>query len=211
MNNQNDLEIEEILDFIMSEETAPSYEALQRWCKRYPSHQRELSAFFATWACQLEQKVTAEVDETSLANRMVSRALQLMDQIPAVETAGVFGDRRLLKVANERGFNIQDLAKECGVDDSVILKLDRCLLALDSIPEIFIRGVARAIPCSMGELQQYLMKPLKAASQHKAKRKPRTHPESFLEAIEGSDLPDADKVRWREIIANDAAIGRDLP
>jgi hypothetical protein len=70
------LPVEEVLDAILLEEATPTYEALARWCERYPEYRDELAKFFATWGEQESISQDVEIDEDRLASIGVSHALK---------------------------------------------------------------------------------------------------------------------------------------
>ena len=70
--------VEEVLDAILLEEATPTYEALVRWCERYPEYRDELAKFFATWGEQESISQDVEIDEDRLASVGVSHALNLL-------------------------------------------------------------------------------------------------------------------------------------
>jgi len=76
--NSPQISIEELLDTILFEESAPTYEALLKWCERYPSYRDELAKFFATWGVQENTSQDVEIDVDRLANLAVSHALNLV-------------------------------------------------------------------------------------------------------------------------------------
>jgi hypothetical protein len=76
--NTPQIPIEELLDTIIFEESAPTYEALLKWCERYPAHRDELAKFFATWGVQENISQEVEIDDDRLANLAVSHALNLV-------------------------------------------------------------------------------------------------------------------------------------
>lgn len=77
--NGPQISIEELLDTILFEESAPTYEALLKWCERYPAYRDELAKFFATWGVQENISQDVEIDEDRLANLAVSHALNLVE------------------------------------------------------------------------------------------------------------------------------------
>lgn len=72
------MEINDLLDAIMLEESEPSHEALTRWREKFPEHRDRLASFFAIWAIQKHQPKQTEVDEEKIASRLVSHARNIM-------------------------------------------------------------------------------------------------------------------------------------
>src|SRR2546426_1952159 len=72
------LSFDDLLDEMMLEEPKPSYEALVRWCERYPQYRDELAGFFATWAIQSDMPQTVEIDEERLVEKGVNHAMEIL-------------------------------------------------------------------------------------------------------------------------------------
>jgi DNA-binding PadR family transcriptional regulator len=87
------LSFDDVLDELMLEETKPDYEALVRWCDRYPQYRNELSEFFAIWAIQFDMPETVEIDEERLVEKGVKHAMEILRRqgrlIPDNEVASV--------------------------------------------------------------------------------------------------------------------------
>jgi DNA-binding PadR family transcriptional regulator len=87
------LSFEDVLNELMLKEPKPSYEALLRWCDRYPQYRDDLAEFFATWAIQSDMPETVEIDEEQLVEKGVNYAMEILRRqgrlIPNDEVASV--------------------------------------------------------------------------------------------------------------------------
>jgi hypothetical protein len=72
------MSFEDVLDELMLEEPKPTYEALVRWCGRYPEYRNELEQFFATWGVQSELPQQVEIDEERLVEKGVNHAMEIL-------------------------------------------------------------------------------------------------------------------------------------
>jgi hypothetical protein len=75
-----ELSFEEILDELMLEEPAPTYEALQRWQALYPKYRFSLARFFATWAIQRDMPSELQVNEERITGECVMQATEIARQ-----------------------------------------------------------------------------------------------------------------------------------
>ena len=196
---------DELLDWIGTEETEPSYEALARWCARFPQHADALTQYFATWAIQEEEPLILSLDVERLANRAVSHALNLLHEehqhsktaqtLPTLSTA-----------ARARGMTDAQLAAQCGLDETMLVKLARRRIPLATIPQLCCARLQEALALPFEDIFERLRGPPLAASagtRLKSQQKPVMRTETFSEALEASTLPEADKAVWRGILSDD--------
>ena len=205
MNRNDTVTLDDILDEIMLQEQEPNHQALTRWCKRYPEHTEELARFFATWAVQQVQTEHPAIDEELVASRMVSHALNLLhSQAVAVGVqVQAVSDARLHKMVRARGLSDDTLVSECGLDRSLLAKLDRHLIVFSSIPQACIDRLARVLErTAEAVITAVRGEPIPLAS-YKSKSKPTLRQEEFLDAVATSDLPDNSKQEWKRIAAGE--------
>ncbi|HUQ70195.1 MAG TPA: hypothetical protein VM165_11760 [Planctomycetaceae bacterium] len=197
--------LEDILDEIVLQEAEPNYQALTRWCERYPEHQAALAEFFATWGIQEEQSDVPAIDEDVVASRMVSHALNLLHSQPvssqAQESAVV--DTRLHKMVQASGLSYEAFVTGCGLDRSLLAKLDRHLIVATSIPEVCIQRLSQALKCAREIVVRAISGNPMLLLSHKAKGKPVARQETFLDAVATSDLSDSAKQEWQRIVAGE--------
>jgi transcriptional regulator with XRE-family HTH domain len=199
--------IDELLDWIGTEEAKPSHEALSRWCERFPQHADALADYFATWAVQEEEPLVLSLDVERLANRAVSHALNLLHEerqhasaAPPLPT--------LSAAARARGMTDAELASRCGLDESMVVKLARRRIPLTSIPQLCLARLQEALALPIEKLRERLRGPPLAASggaRLKSKRKPILATETFSEALEASTLSEGEKEVWRAALADGAS------
>lgn len=206
MNRKEDVALDEILDDIMLQESEPNHEALLRWCNKYPEHREALTRFFATWAVQIERGDVAAVDENRVASKMVSHALNLIYQERAQAPAGekVSLPSRLYRMIKLSTKSQEQLMAACNLDESLFAKLDRHLIFFESIPRLCLEKLSIAFQCAIEDVSRVLVGDPIPLAQHKAKSKPALRQETFLEAVASSDLSDAEKEAWKQVISGEA-------
>lgn len=207
MNSDGPMNLEEIQDAILLEETKPTHEALERWVALYPQHRAELVEFFATWAEQAAIPDETAIDEKKISSRLVSHALNLMYQqtaTPPATTQPVAaveeGVTRLSKAIAQRGMSESAFAAQCNLDGRLVAKLDRRLIRPSSIPKLLVRLVANVL-----ELRDAVVERLFAAEpiplhSYKAKKQPELKTEDFLNAVQTSGLPPDAKAEWARAV-----------
>jgi hypothetical protein len=203
--NSEHTPFEEALDEIMREESEPSYEVLTRWINRYPEHREALSSFFATWAVQERSPKEEPLDEARAGQRMVSQALNLLYQqsaAKAVETKKAHAQApRLCEIVKSSGFSLEEIGDRCGLDESIMLKLDRRLIRFLSIPFQLFERLSAALSRRVDAIKEMFMGDPIAAGANKAKGKPVIKTEDFLDAVRASDLPVEAKAEWARVVA----------
>ena len=80
------LTFDDVLNEVLLEESEPTYEALQRWTKRYPKYRDDLASFFATWGVQAVMPETATIDEEKLVKKGVEYALEIARRQGRIES-----------------------------------------------------------------------------------------------------------------------------
>lgn len=194
--------LEDVLDALMIEEREPTYAALMRWSARYPEHRDALARFFATWAVQIERPEENSVDEDRIANLGVSQALNIIDKrntrkdhIPDRGAAM----SRLTDMSRSKGVSEHELARQTGLDGSMIKKLD--LRRLTGVPSLCIERLAKTLRASVDLIRPLITGPpiMETGARYKAKTKPRPVTESFADAISSSSLAEPDKQFWLDV------------
>lgn len=201
--------VDELLDWIGTEETEPTYEALTRWCELFPQHTDALTKYFATWAIQEEEPVVLSLDVERLANRAVSHALNLLheerQQLQAAQPLPT-----LSAAARTRGMTDAELASRCGLDETMLVKLARRRIPLTTIPRLCFARLQEALALPFEEICERLRGPplaVSAGARLKSQRKPVIRTETFSEALEKSTLTEPEKAVWRGIVSDDPCEG----
>ncbi len=194
--------IEEILDDLLLQEPEPSHEALMRWCDRYPEHREELTRFFATWAVQEELPRQVTVDKDGIARRMVSHALNIVHRQNAARTAAETAPvPRLSEAIASVGLSEEEFACRCGLDESIVLKLDRRLIRVASIPRVCLERMAAILKMCVQAIQDMLSGAPIPLRSYKARGQPAIKVEDFLAAVQASDLSEDVKDEWARAVA----------
>lgn len=208
MNKEQYETFEDILDAIMLQEAEPSHQALMRWAARYPEHRDELARFFATWAVQKDEPKEATVDEARVGHRLVSHALNILHRQEAarVRTESAVAER-LSDAITSRGVSEEGFAACCGLDASIVAKLDRRLIRIASIPRKCLERIAAALHCGIEAVRSMLAGDPISLQSYKARGRPAIKVEDFLDAVRASDLSEEAKAEWIQIVAAEAATG----
>jgi hypothetical protein len=192
-------DLENVLNAVVLEEQAPNYDALLRWCKRYPKYQKELTRFFATWAIQMELSGDTPVDESRLANLGVSRALNLLNQQakepPKASTSGSKATR-LLVACMGAGVSREELAGRTELDVSIIDKLD--LRRLTNVPTICAERIAEVLHERTEYVQPLITGPpvVERGVRYKSAKRPGATVEDFTAAVRSSSLSKPQQDFW---------------
>lgn len=196
--NEDPIPLDELIDTIVLEEEAPTYTALVRWTDRYPAHADRLMSFFATWAIQESQPDDAEVDESSLASRAASYALDALHQRDA---------QRLLEGATRSAVSMEKLAERTGLERGILVKLDA--RRLTRIPAACIDRLSAALGISVQRIVTMVTGPPLpyATVRYKARSKPVAAVEEFAVAVEASNLSSDLKRFWRGEVAREESKG----
>lgn len=199
-NSNEALTIEDILDAVVLQESEPSYEALNRWCIRFPEHKEALSQFFATWAVQKASGERPVIDEALVGSRMVSHALNLLHQRAAstAKAQTLVAEDRLHKMVRAARLSEDAVMAECQLDESLFAKLDRHLIVFETIPRICFEKLSQAIRCKVQDVMRAVQGPPVLLTSYKSKAKPAPKQEGFLDAVSTSDLSDEMKKEWRQ-------------
>jgi hypothetical protein len=209
MTKVDAMTLDDILDQVMLEESEPSNEALKRWCKKFPEHRDALGRFFATWAVQNERPNTVRLNEDRIAKRLVSYALNLVHKQEAarVTATQAASQTSLCKLIKSSGLTEEEVASKCGLDELLLMKLDRRLIRFKSIPSVLFECVANVLRCSAELVRQVLIGDPIPLGAYKAKKKPAVKVEEFADAVRTSRLSDEKKAEWIRLTEEEAAKG----
>jgi hypothetical protein len=205
MSDETHTPLEETLDMILAEESEPSHEALMRWCKRYPQYCDELAKFFATWAVEKEMPGEATIDEAHVGNLMVSHVLNLLhhQKSASAEDSKAVVITRLAAEIAAKNLSEEEFGRQCGLDESIIAKLDRRLIRVLSIPLLCMKRMAAALALSVEAVKAMLTGPPISLRAHKAHGRPSPKVEDFIDAVRASDLSEEEKQEWIRAIAEE--------
>ena len=196
---QPKIDLENVLNAVVLEEQAPNYDALVRWCNRYPEYQEALTSFFATWAIQMELPVNTPVDESRLANLGVSRTLNLLDQQAKQTVKESTTERkatRLLLACKWAGVSREELATRIELDLSIIDKLD--LRRLTNVPTACADRIAEVLHERTEYVQPLITGPpvVEHGVRYKSTKRPGANLEDFAAAVRSSSLTKSQQEFW---------------
>lgn len=200
--NTQPIDLDDVLDSLMVEESKPSYAVLTRWIAKYPQFSKELADFFAVWAIQAERSDEVEIDSERLSNLAVSHAMELLHRRgTAQKSAAKSGSVRLFAAISAVGKTVQSAASELELDSPLLKKLD--LRRLTNLPGRLCEAASEQLSMSAEAFRTMVVGPpvINASAQHKAKGKLSLTTETFAHAVEHSSLPDDKKAYWASIIA----------
>jgi hypothetical protein len=200
--------LDDILDQFLLEHDAPTSSALAALLRLHPDHRESIVAFSTTWceqrllpaegpvghvkqqgfiekACALFESAAAKRDASSSPTEQRPQAAS-----PAASS--------LFELAQRAGLSLVDLVPLLGLDIGIVAKLDKRSIRLDTMPERLFSAIARAISCSIREIQEALAGPAAQAmpSFMIVRSGASTRPESFADAVRASTLPAAAKASW---------------
>jgi hypothetical protein len=113
-------------------------------------------------------------------------------------------NQTLLGRAKDLGLRVQDLALELRLGADVILKLERKLIQIDTIPSILVERLATVLKSSVEQVRGSLeARPVMVTAHFNSRRPPTPQKaEPFAEAIEQSPATaPGDRAYWRSVLA----------
>jgi hypothetical protein len=196
--------LDDVLNEFVAAYEEPTAEALENWAARYPQFRNELIDFAASWAAQLVLPPAPELsaeEEKLLVDRAMSHVQNVIfrrDQSAADRTENR-SINSLTGEAKRAGMNAQEFAKACGLDVALVSKLNSRQIRPRSIPARLVSHIARLLGTSIEAVSEFLARPPQALTgrAYLARSKPQsTAQQSFADAVRGSSLSDAEKIRW---------------
>ena len=199
--------LDDVLNEFVAEYDQPTAEALEIWVGRYPQFRRELIEFAAVWAEEIVLPRAPEMtpeEEERIVDRVMSHALNVSfsrdEQARKQETSKSETEiRSLTGEARRAGLSVAEFAKACGLDLSVVAKLNNRQIIPKTIPARLISQIARLLKKTIEAVKDYLERPpqVLAVRSFLAHGKPQSaEQQSFADAVRASSLSDAEKARW---------------
>ena len=128
---------------------------LSEWIQQYPTQARELARFAASrWADGKSEWVA----DTATVSRVREIGLSIVQARRGMVTNKV-GITTLLGVAIARGMDGHALASKLDIPFALLVKLQRRLIALESVPQTFIMALAETLGRQADEIRAYLSLP----------------------------------------------------
>jgi hypothetical protein len=177
MNTTGGTCLEDVLDTMLAEYGAPTSKALTSVSRRYPEYRSAMLEFAAGWAEEEHLPAPAPSEQTD-APAVLAR-IRFAAELASRETS-----TRLSDLAQRAGSSLQELAAQCRLNVSLLMKIDAGRIAPNSVGKVLpsrlaeLLGVAREIVVAAFAVKPH---PVAAASffgpaQSSAR-------ESFLEAM----------------------------
>ena len=145
-----------------------------------------------------------EVDEDTLVLRGMSVVQNLLhDQSTESVSGPVVPFESLIAEGRVHGLEPRQLAQVAGLGDSLLRKLDRCLIRYASIPQDVIKALANAIQREATSVAVYLQQSptFATAMEHRSERAPMLNdPEDFFDAVRADPTISREHAaRWLEL------------
>lgn len=206
MNRPNNISLDDLLFDLKTEGVEPTHANLLTAIARHPQHRDALIAYFAAAGADLGPEDEDDLpapNAARLVSRGVSRALNLMHARASsanAATADTARDApRLSALAKRKGFTLAALATQVGLDETIVLKLDRRRIRPRTVPSAAYERLGQELRIPAAEVIASATGPPVAASAGrlmKAKGPLVRNTESFLEAVERSAMSDDLKAHW---------------
>jgi hypothetical protein len=207
MTRPNDISLDELLFDLQMDGVEPTHANLLALIDLYPQHRDALVAFFAAAGADLESEDDDQPARNveSFVNRGISRALNLMHarapeppphHEPAAEASAA---PRLSALARRRGLSTAELAMRVGLDEMIVVKLDRRRIPPRTVPMAAFHGLSQELGVLTVEVISSATGPPIAASAGrlmKAKGPLVLNTETFREAVEKSTMSEDAKAHW---------------
>ena len=159
MENSIESTLDDALNTFVQENDRPTAENVQEWVDRYPQFRKDLVEFAAVWA---EQLVLPAADETGteaekvLVDRAISHVLNVAynrDVETLEQTTSDDPVRGLTQDAQRAGTKPAQLAKACGLDLSLLSKLNNRQIQPWTIPAVLIGMLAEKLDKTIAALK----------------------------------------------------------
>lgn len=205
MTRPQDIDLDDLLFDLQTEGVEPSHANLLAAIARHPQHRDALIAYFAAAGADLgpEDDDLPAPDAERLVNRGVSRALNLMHARAASANAATADTARdgprLSALARRQGFSLAALATQVGLDETIVLKLDRRRIRPRTVPSAAYERLGLELRIPAAEVIASATGPPIATSAGrlmKAKGPLVRNTESFRQAVETSAMTDDLKAHW---------------
>tara|TARA_R110002072_G_scaffold265241_1_gene424140 strand:+ start:4378 stop:5037 length:660 start_codon:yes stop_codon:yes gene_type:complete len=210
MTSPNDaLDLYDVLSEYASQPEEPSHAELVQWIKRYPQFRQELTELTLAWTLQDElppAENAEEVDTETLVLWGMSVVEDILHQQGTaaqvrVATSPDSGVESLLAAADKVGLNLPGLADRCNLSISIMVKLNRRLIEISSIPAELVQQIANALRLTSANVNAYFQRPTASASgaYYRASSRPvlSSAKANFFEVVRADlGLSDTQRVHW---------------
>ena len=208
MTNTDTPTLDDVLNEFMAENPVPTADAIEATARLHPQYRRDLIEFAAAWAEQMALPPTPELNEEK-EKAVVNRAMSHVANVSYARNEFTQSGRSkspltdLLADAETNGYTPEDFAKECGIDLSLLDKLNKRKISPDTIPPQLLSQVSRRLNRVVAIVADFFAGPLPATVTRSMSTSKNGHEEiqqSFEEAVRESSLTAEEKAHWLAII-----------
>jgi hypothetical protein len=194
MTVSNHVEVEDVLDMLLDEFDSPTPRAIAVFSRRYPEHRADLLEFAAVWAEERHLPAPQPLSEGREAAIEARAQLALDDVLASGATAKAVTARSLTELAGASGQDLDGVARQAGLDGSLIHKLDARRIRAETIPARLAARLANILCTDVLTIRQsWTSQPALALAAFMAIKLPEPSQEDFATAVAASDLSPAEK------------------
>lgn len=204
------ISLEDVLNEYLASEPKPSYEALEKWSKRFPEHKEELVEFTVSWS-KLENAPKSDAQDSFDEETLLLKAMSIVgDRIHTMRTAKKIAKSSLTNLSTEaknKGLGLKELAKLTDLSVPIISKIMRGFLDPLSIPKLVIERLAAVLDLAAEEIALSIQNASMTSQgiKHKSKKKPEfpKDKENFFNAVRNDrELSENQRIFWLEFEKN---------
>ena len=206
MTHSSLLPLEEVLDMLLDEYSAPSREAIAAYSCRFPEYRADLLRFAATWAEEENLREPVPLNNAQ-RNTLEARAQSFLqnalydDRASAASPIAVSGSaasrgQSLVQLAQSAGRKLHDVAREVGMPLPFISELNGRGFKPETIPDRLVRRLASVLGVAPSRVTASWAGPptIQPSMGFLATSKPISRPQrDFVAAVNESDMSPDEK------------------
>lgn len=201
MTSHINLTFDDVLTSLLEEAVTPTHAELLVWTRRYPQFAEELAHYFAEWSVEIElaDEDVARSREEHFENVGVSHALNLLHARRAGTSSVQKPASTIAILCRAAGLTFALLAEKAGLDEELVMKLDRGRIAVSGIPRRLATTLATLLEVRIEDIWRALSLPPRATSRgalQKSRGPAQILTETFEQAINASTLPSDKRAAW---------------
>lgn len=185
--------LDEVLMRFAETADTPNETVLRDWLADYPQFARELIDFATDWIERDAARAHADfsqADFDSIVNRTMSRAQQLLDEMPQNDVVDLQAE------IGRAGYSTASFERLVGVDQSILDCLFARLVKTATIPARLIEAISDALDRSTDSVRAYFRLSPQQALAYKASNQPVLKQVDFNDLIRQSSLQEDVRLRW---------------
>ena len=196
--------IEDVLDMLLDEFGSPSPQAVAVFSRRHPEYRAELLEFAAAWAEQhyLPPPGPLPIEGQARIEARAQLALELA--LAGAGPARSTSPGALAELVAASGQDLDDVARQAGLDGSLIRKLDSRRIKAWTVPERLAGRLADILRVDVSKVLQSWTAPVSIAAPNLAAfmaiKLPGGPQEDFATAVASADLTPEEKA---ELLADE--------